>query len=152
MPDDTTPDGLRRIPVDLDRARQRLDSAGRSLALGQMADFPDLGLTLAYDAIRKAAAALLEAHGLRAATRGGAHAVTIREAARILAGTDERAATRLGELGDVLRRLRNTAEYGIEESITADDAKLAIATARELLPTLETAVASAWATEGQEGL
>lgn len=150
MSDDTIPVGLQRIPANIDRATQRLDSARRSLALARIAESPDLNLVLAYDAIRKAAAALLEAHGFRVSARVGAHAVTIREGAKLLEGTDENAALRLAGMGDVLRTLRNTAEYGIEESITNEDAELAIATALELLPALEVAVAKAPDVDGPE--
>jgi hypothetical protein len=68
-------------------------------------DEPDAAYALLYDAARKAVAAHMLAHGLRARNASGAHQATARYAAATLTGTSSR------EL-DRLRRFRNRIEYG----------------------------------------
>jgi hypothetical protein len=70
-----------RVTPDLTIARRMLEDAGRHLATAFTAKLAgDLSgaYQLAYDALRKSAASLLEAQGLRATSRGATRA---REAA-----------------------------------------------------------------------
>jgi hypothetical protein len=63
---------LARVPPDTELARRMLTDAGRHLATAAAAestvDLPG-AYQLAYDALRKSAASLLEAQGLRATSR-----------------------------------------------------------------------------------
>jgi hypothetical protein len=69
---------LGQVPPDTRLARRMLTDAGRHLATAAAAestgDLPG-AYQLAYDALRKSAASLLEAQGLRATSRGrtGSH-------------------------------------------------------------------------------
>jgi hypothetical protein len=69
---------LGQVPPDTRLARRMLADAGRHLATAAAAqstgDLPG-ACQLAYDALRKSAARLLEAQGLRATSRGGHVAV-----------------------------------------------------------------------------
>ena len=69
---------VNRVTPDLTIARRMLEDAGRHLATASAAKVAgDLSgaYQLAYDALRKSAASLLEAQGLRATSRGGHLAV-----------------------------------------------------------------------------
>ncbi|MGD9991555.1 hypothetical protein [Pseudonocardia sp.] len=68
---------LERVPADPDAAARAVASARRHLesAHALVDDDPELAYTALYDAMRKACAALLAAHGLRATSRGGHLAV-----------------------------------------------------------------------------
>lgn len=132
--------GVRKIPADPIRAEHRISKAREALALAHKAKAPDLALTLAYDAIRKSAAGLLEAKGYRVAARSGGHTLTLKAASAVLTPSEPEAAQQLLRAGDALRSLRNTAEYGVEESITEEDAEFALSTAEYLLPVLEKTV------------
>lgn len=101
---------LERVPPDaaagaraVAAARRHLESA-RQLAV----DDPELAYTALYDAMRKACAALLAAHGLRATSRGGHLAVQRAVVALPGTGADGIAALRPF---DRVRRRRNEVEY-----------------------------------------
>lgn len=98
---------LERVPVDHAAATRRLTSARRHLqsAATLARDDPDAAYALLYDAARKAVAAHMQAHGLRARNAPGAHEATALYAAAVLAGPSSR------EL-DRMRRFRNRIEYG----------------------------------------
>jgi hypothetical protein len=67
--------GETRVTPDLTIARRLLEDAGRHLATASQAKAagdPSGAYQLAYDALRKSAASLLEAQGLRATSRGRA--------------------------------------------------------------------------------
>jgi hypothetical protein len=105
----------------IEPARRHLSSAGKIQATD-----PTMALAAAYDAARKACAALLETQGLRATSRGG-H-IALREAIMAqfagLPGTQPLAAL------DRLRRRRNAAEYleaDIDEPEAAEAAERAAA-------------------------
>jgi hypothetical protein len=69
---------VERVTADPTIARRMLADAGRHLATASHAEISgDLpgAYQLAYDALRKSAASLLEAQGLRATSRGGHLAV-----------------------------------------------------------------------------
>jgi hypothetical protein len=99
---------------------------------------------LAYDALRKSAASLLEVQGLRATSRGGHSA--IQEAAQAQFGSTVRAFRSFGRI----RRARNSFEYPRTDAPgpSRDDARDAITTAtqaREAAVTiLERDVLTAW--------
>jgi hypothetical protein len=85
----------------LDDARRHLVSAGTAAASGDLSG----AYQLAYDALRKSAASLLAAQGLRATSRGG-H-IAIQEAAVAQFGTTVRVFRSFGRI----RRARNGFEY-----------------------------------------
>ena len=82
---------------------------------------------LAYDALRKSAASLLAAQGLRATSRGG-H-IAIQEAARAQFGSTLKAFRSFGRI----RRARNNFEYPstITPGPSPDDVRDAITTATQ---------------------
>jgi hypothetical protein len=97
-----------RVTADIEIARRMLDDAARHLATASAAkQAGDLSgaYQLAYDALRKSAASLLEAQGLRATSRGGHLAV--QEAVIAQFGTAVRAFRSFGRI----RRARNALEY-----------------------------------------
>ena len=93
-------------------------------------DDPAGALQLAYDAARKASAALLAFQGLRATSRGGHIAVLDAVTAQFSGGKSGIPA--FGRINR-LRRRRNLAEYPSEDSpgVTEEDAAQALTTARE---------------------
>lgn len=98
---------LERVPADHAAAARRLTAARRHLRSAAILarDDPDAAYALLYDAARKAVAAHMQAHGLRARNAPGAHEATAFYAAAVLAGPSS------GEL-DRMRRFRNRIEYG----------------------------------------
>ncbi len=92
---------------------------------------PAGALQLSYDAARKASAALLAVQGLRSTTRGGHIAVIDAVRAQF---NDRGGMEVFGKLNR-LRRRRNTTEYPDADSpsVTEDDARQALATARETI-------------------
>jgi hypothetical protein len=99
---------------------------------------------LAYDALRKSAASLLEAQGLRPTSRGG-H-VAVQDAVMAQFGTSIRALRSFSRL----HRARNSFEYPSTETLgpSDDDVKDAIRVAREVNDAaskiLESGVLSPW--------
>jgi hypothetical protein len=119
-------------------ADRLLADAAAHVALGQrgiddQADPPDAAgaLQLAYDAARKASAALLAAQGLRATTRGGHIAVL--EAVREQFNGPKGVAV-FGRT-DRLRRRRHDTEYpdATSPGVTKDDAAAALDHATEII-------------------
>lgn len=110
--------------LDDARAHVRLASKG-------VDDDPAGALQLAYDAARKACAALLAVQGLRATTRGGHIAVIDSVRAQF---NDRGGLEVFGRL-HALRRRRNRTEYPDLDSpgIEPDDARQAIDTARAVI-------------------
>jgi hypothetical protein len=99
---------LDRVTPDLAIARRMLEDAARHLATAAAAkQAGDLSgaYQLAYDALRKSAASLLEAQGLRATSRGGHLAV--QEAITAQFGAVVSALRSFGRI----RRARNNFEY-----------------------------------------
>jgi len=97
-----------RVTADLAIARRMLEDAGRHLATASQAKVAgDLSgaYQLAYDALRKSAASLLEAQGLRATSRGG-H-IAVQEVVIAQFGT----AVRVFRSFSRIRRARNSFEY-----------------------------------------
>lgn len=118
------------VTPDLWIARRMLEDAGRHLATASQAKVAgDLSgaYQLAYDALRKSAASLLEAQGLRATSRGGHLAV--QEAVIAQFGTTVRVFRSFGRI----RRSRNNFEYPSSNSPgpTSDDIDDAIAVATQ---------------------
>lgn len=91
---------------------------------------PDSAFTLAYDAARFACTALLTQQGLRATTRGGHYAIEV--------AVRDQFGDKFGLFGG-LRRQRNDIEYPVivTAPLTPDDARSAIALARELASAAE---------------
>jgi hypothetical protein len=117
-----------QVTPDLAIARRMLEDAGRHLATAAQAKVAgDLSgaYQLAYDALRKSAASLLEAQGLRATSRGGHLAV--QEAVIAQFGTTVRVLRSFGRV----RRTRNSFEYPSSNSPgpTSEDIDDAIAVA-----------------------
>src|ERR1700751_3218662 len=104
---------LGQVPPDSELARRMLADAGRHLATAAAAestgDLPG-AYQLAYDALRKSAASLLEAQGLRATSRGG-H-VAVQDAATAQFGSSIRALRSFSRI----RRARNSFEYPSTET------------------------------------
>jgi HEPN domain-containing protein len=122
---------LGQVPPDTRLARRMLVDAGRHLATAAAAestgDLPG-AYQLAYDALRKSAASLLEAQGLRATSRGG-H-IAVQDAVTAQFGSSIRALRSFSRL----RRARNSFEYPSTETSgpSEDDVKDAIRVAREV--------------------
>ena len=119
-----------QVTPDLAIARRMLDDADRHLTTASAAKVTgDLSgaYQLAYDALRKSAASLLEAQGLRATSRGGHLAV--QEVVIAQFGTTVRVFRSFGRV----RRARNSFEYPSEDSPgpSSDDIDDAIAVARQ---------------------
>jgi hypothetical protein len=119
---------VERVTPDLTIARRMLEDAGRHLSTASQAKVSgDLSgaYQLAYDALRKSAASLLEAQGLRATSRGGHLAV--QEAVTAQFGTTVRVFRSFGRV----RRARNSFEYPSSNSPgpTSDDIDDAVAVA-----------------------
>jgi hypothetical protein len=119
---------LEPVPPDDRVARRLLDDAGRHLDTATAAvASEDLSgaYQLAYDALRKSAAALLAVQGVRATTRGG-H-IAVQEAATAQFGSTIRAFRSFGRI----RRSRNRFEYPDSDtaSPSSDDVHDAITTA-----------------------
>ena len=138
---------LGQVPPDSELARRMLADAGRHLATAAAAESTgDLSgaYQLAYDALRKSAASLLEAQGLRATSRGG-H-IAVQDAVIAQFGSSIRALRSFSRL----RRTRNSFEYPSTETPgpSEDDAKDAIRVAREVNDAagriLESEVLSPW--------
>jgi hypothetical protein len=122
---------LGQVPPDGELARRMLADARRHLTTAAAAQSTgDLSgaYQLAYDALRKSAASLLEAQGLRPTSRGG-H-IAVQDAVIAQFGTSIRALRSFSRL----RRARNNFEYPSAESPgpSEDDVKDAIRVAREV--------------------
>lgn len=138
---------LGQVPPDGELARRMLEDARRHLATASVAGTTaDLSgaYQLAYDALRKSAASLLEAQGLRPTSRGG-H-IAVQDAVISQFGTSIRALRSFSRL----RRARNSFEYPSVETPgpSADDVQDAIRVAREVndaaSKVLESGVLSPW--------
>ena len=122
---------LGQVSPDIELARRMLADAGRHLATAAAAestgDLPG-AYQLAYDALRKSAASLLEAQGLRATSRGG-H-IAVQDAVIAQFGSSIRALRSFSRL----RRARNSFEYPSAETPgpSGDDVNDAIRIAREV--------------------
>lgn len=116
-----TPDS-RLAQMQLDQARESLE-----LASEQVAHRPEIALTVAYDASRKAVVAMLEAQGLRAKLPN-AH-LNVQNA--LSAQWSEALADEFG----VVRKARNRIEYpdSSTDRATTRSAKRAVALAQELV-------------------
>jgi HEPN domain-containing protein len=119
------------VSPDNELAQRMLSDAGRHLATAVAAEATgDLSgaYQLAYDALRKSTASLLEAQGLRSTSRGG-H-IAVQDAAIAQFGSTIRALRSFSRL----RRARNSFEYPSAESPgpSEDDVKDAIRVAREV--------------------
>lgn len=138
---------LGQVPSDTRLARRMLADAGRHLATAAAAqstgDLPG-AYQLAYDALRKSAASLLEAQGLRATSRGG-H-IAVQDAVISQFGSSIRALRSFSRL----RRARNSFEYPSTETPgpSEDDVKDAIRVAAEVNDAvgevLESGILSPW--------
>jgi HEPN domain-containing protein len=138
---------LGQVSPDENLARRMLEDATRHLATAAGAqsagDLPG-AYQLAYDALRKSAASLLEAQGLRATSRGG-H-IAVQDAVIAQFGTSIRALRSFSRL----RRARNSFEYPSTETPgpSEDDVKDAIHVARDVNDAaskiLESGVLSPW--------
>ena len=122
---------LARVPSDDALARRMLADAARHLATASAAESTqDLSgaYQLAYDALRKSAASLLEAQGLRPTSRGG-H-IALQDAAIAQFGSTVRALRSFSRI----RRARNSFEYPSAETPgpSADDVRDAIKIAGEV--------------------
>jgi hypothetical protein len=138
---------LGQVPPDTALARRMLADAGRHLATaaaaGSAGDLPG-AYQLAYDALRKSAASLLEAQGLRATSRGG-H-IAVQDAVTAQFGSAIRALRSFSRI----RRARNSFEYPSTETPgpSVDDVQDAIRVAREVndaaAKILESEILSPW--------
>jgi len=138
---------LGQVPPDTGLARRMLADAARHLATAAAAESagdPAGAYQLAYDALRKSAASLLEAQGLRATSRGG-H-IAVQEAVTAQFGSSIRALRSFSRL----RRARNSFEYPSTETPgpSGDDVTDAIRVAREVNDTagkiLESGILTSW--------
>ena len=138
---------LGRVPADGELARRMLDDGKRHLATAAAAqaagDLPG-AYQIAYDALRKSAASLLEAQGLRGTSRGG-H-IAVQDAVLAQFGSSIRALRSFSRL----RRARNSFEYPSTDTPgpSQDDVTDAIQVAREVNDAarkiLESTTLSAW--------
>lgn len=138
---------LGQVSPDTGLAQRMLADAGRHLSTAAAAESTgDLAgaYQLAYDALRKSAASLLEAQGLRATSRGG-H-IAVQDAASAQFGSSIRSLRSFSRL----RRARNSFEYPSTETPgpSRDDVMDAIRVAREVNDAarqiLESGILSPW--------
>jgi len=138
---------LGQVSPDLELARRMLEDGQRHLATASAARStgdPSGAYQLAYDALRKSAASLLEAQGLRPTSRGG-H-IAVQDAVIAQFGTSIRALRSFSRL----RRARNSFEYPSVDTPgpSQDDVEDAIRVAREINDAagkiLESGVLSPW--------
>jgi uncharacterized protein (UPF0332 family) len=138
---------LGQVAPDGELAQRMVADARRHLATAATAQSSeDLAgaYQLAYDALRKSAASLLEAQGIRATSRGG-H-VAVQDAVVAQFGTSIRGLRSFSRL----RRARNSFEYPSTDTPgpSEDDVKDAIRVAREVNDAagkvLESGVLSPW--------
>jgi len=111
-----------RVTPDLTIAGRMLEDAGRHLATASAAKVAgDLSgaYQLAYDALRKSAASLLAAQGLRATSRGG-H-IAVQDAVTAQFGASVRIVRSFGRI----RRARNNFEYPDTDTAGPSDADVA---------------------------
>lgn len=123
---------LERVPSDLGGAKALLGSARRHLESARKIrdGDPEGAYATTYDAARKACAALLEAQGLRATSRGG-H-VALREA--VVSQFGSLSGGEVLRSFDRLRRRRNDIEYPDGESgIDLDELDEALVRATEIV-------------------
>lgn len=118
---------LERVPPDFAAAGRAIRAARRHLDSTAMLidDDPDLAYTALYDAVRKSCAALLQAEGLRAISRGGHGAVQYAVLGMF------------GQTGplrsfDRLRRRRNEVEY-LHLEAHPDDVRADLPAARSIV-------------------
>lgn len=118
---------LERVPPDAAASARAVQAARRHLAsaVALVDNDPDLAYSALYDAVLKACAALLQAQGLRATSRGGHLAV--QNAALAMFG-------RSGPLRsfDRLRRRRNDVEY-LHQEADPDDVRADLPAARAIV-------------------
>lgn len=121
---------LQRVPADQDAATRILRAARTHLdSSAQIRDRdPEMAMAVAYDAARKALAALLETQGLRATSQGG-HIVLRETIDAQLGGLP---GARPLQAFDRLRRRRNAVEY-LDAGIDVDEAAEAHERASELV-------------------
>lgn len=135
---------------ELERVTPSEDVAARLVATAEahvhlaskgVEDDPAGALQLGYDAARKASAALLAVQGLRSTTRGGHIAVIDAVRAQF---NDRGGMAVFGKLNR-LRRRRNTTEYPEVDSpsVTEDDARQALAIARDTVAAAKSLIGSA---------
>jgi hypothetical protein len=123
---------LQRVTADLSSAKSLLEAARRHLssAASIRESDPEGAYATLYDAARKACAALLEAQGLRATSRGG-H-IAVRDA--VQAQFAELTGGGVVRPFDRLRRRRNDIEYpGGDSGIDVDEVDEALARATEMV-------------------
>jgi hypothetical protein len=118
---------LQRVPADVTVAHRLLQTARGHLGSASeiRSKDPEGAYAVAYDAARKACAALLQAQGLRPTSRGGHIALRDSVLAQFVGLTGGQALRPF----DRLRRRRNETEYPSGES-TMDDEEIAEAIAR----------------------
>jgi hypothetical protein len=126
---------LQRVVADADTVAALLGSARRHVESARLtvAQDPEAGYSLAYDAARKSATALLNHQGLRPTTAGG-HVAVVDAIRAQFPGVPG-----LTSL-DRLRRRRNQAEYPDPRSydpITAEEADNAIKVASDCIASTE---------------
>jgi len=122
---------LQKVSASLDVAATFLSTAARHLDSAALVaeEDPDGAYTLVYDAARKSLAAVLQAQGLRATSKGGHYAIQEAIAAQFTKPPPHDAFRSFGRL----RRNRNQIEYGDISPITKDDVHADAATVRVLL-------------------
>lgn len=121
---------LQRVSPSPDAATTFLDAAARHLdsAVVLAETDPDGAYTMLYDAARKSLAAVLQAQGLRATSRGGHYAIQEAITAQFTKPPPRDAFRAFARP----RRARNQIEYDDISAITADDVHADAATARRL--------------------
>lgn len=139
---DRLPDArhLERVPADVDIVAALIASARRHIASAAItgSEDPEGAFTLAYDAARKTATALLAHQGLRPTSAGG-HIVIVEAMNAQFPGV-----AGLKSL-DRLRRRRNQAEYPDPQQydpVTADEVDDAIEAARACVSAAEKLIAA----------
>lgn len=121
---------LQRVAPALEAARGFLAQASGHLDSAQSiaATDPNGAYSLLYDAARKSLAAVLQAQGLRATSKGGHYAIQEAISAQFTKPPPREAFRPYGRL----RRTRNQAEYDDITPITAEDIQADIPAVRTL--------------------
>ena len=121
---------LQKVSPSLDASTAALTTAARHLDSAERLaeDDPDGAYALLYDAARKSLAAVLQAQGLRATSRGGHYAIQEAITAQFTKPPPRDAFRPFSRL----RRTRNRIEYDDISPVTADDVHADLSAVRAL--------------------
>lgn len=120
-----------------DRVRKNLENAFKDLDIAQRDEIPEVKFNYAYQAIIKAAIALLSHHQIRVKSVPGHHVKTIEILAEILKDNG------IADIGNAMRAKRNLDFYSGGVEITEKECREYILFVEKVLAKVKTAMKSA---------